>query len=65
MTDNEISRAALEAILASGVEYVLVGGLAVIAHTFARTTLDVDFVVAAQWIYGRQQQCNKRENDGG
>jgi hypothetical protein len=48
MTDAEISRAALEAILAAGVEYVLVGGLAVIAHTFPRTTLDVDFVVAAQ-----------------
>lgn len=47
MTDNEISRAGLDAILASGVEYVLVGGLAVIAHTFPRTTLDVDFVVAA------------------
>ena len=26
---------------------MLVGGLAVIAHTFSRTTLDVDFVVAA------------------
>lgn len=47
MTDHEISRAALEAILTAGVDYVLVGGLAVIAHTFARTTLDVDFVVAA------------------
>lgn len=47
MTDAEISRAALEAIIAAGVEYVLVGGLAVIAHTFPRTTLDVDFVVAA------------------
>ena len=47
MTDDEISRAALEAIVAAGVDYVLVGGLAVIAHTFARTTLDVDFVIAA------------------
>ena len=47
MTDDEISRAALEAIVAAGVEYVLVGGLAVIAHTFARATHDVDFVVAA------------------
>ena len=47
MTDDEISRAALGAILAAGVDYVLVGGLAVIAHTFPRTTLDVDFVVAA------------------
>ena len=47
MTDDAISRAALDAIVAAGVEYVLVGGLAVIAHTFPRTTLDVDFVVAA------------------
>lgn len=47
MTDDEISRAASRAILASGIDYVLVGGLAVIAHTFSRTTLDVDFVVAA------------------
>jgi hypothetical protein len=47
MTDDEIARAALGAILAAGVDYVLVGGLAVIAHTFPRTTLDVDFVVAA------------------
>jgi hypothetical protein len=46
MTDEEISRAALHAIVAAGVDYVLVGGLAVIAHTFPRTTLDVDFVVA-------------------
>ncbi len=46
MTDAEISRATLHAIIAGGVEYVLVGGLAVIAHTFPRTTMDVDFVVA-------------------
>jgi len=46
MTDQEISRATLHAILAAGVDYVLVGGLAVIAHTFPRTTMDVDFVVA-------------------
>lgn len=46
MTDEEIARATLHAILAAGVDYVLVGGLAVIAHTFPRTTLDADFVVA-------------------
>ncbi len=46
MTDEEISRATLHAIMAAGVDYVLVGGFAVIAHTFPRTTLDVDFVVA-------------------
>ena len=48
MTDDEISRAALGAIRASGIDYVLVGGLAVIAHTFPRTTLDVNFVVAPE-----------------
>lgn len=47
MTDDEISRAALDAIRAAGLDYVLVGGLAVIAHTFPRTTLDADFVIAA------------------
>lgn len=47
MTDDEISRVALRAIVAANIDYVLVGGLAVIAHTFPRTTLDVDFVVAA------------------
>ena len=46
MTDDEISRAALHAILAADADYVMVGGLAVIAHTFPRSTLDVDFVVA-------------------
>ena len=46
MTDEEIAKATLRAILAGGVNYVLVGGLAVIAHTFPRTTLDADFVVA-------------------
>ena len=38
MTDEEISRATLHAILAAGVDYVLGGGFAVIAHTFPRTT---------------------------
>ena len=47
MTDEEISRAALAAIRAAGIDYVLVGGLAVIAHTFPRTTIDADFVIAA------------------
>ena len=47
MTDDDISRAALGAIIAAQVDYVMVGGLAVIAHTFPRTTLDIDFVVAA------------------
>lgn len=46
MTDEEISRATLHAIIAAGVDYALVGGLAVIAHTFPRTTVDVGFVVA-------------------
>jgi hypothetical protein len=46
MTDEEIAGATLQAIVAGGVDYVLVGGLAVIAHTFPRTTLDADFVVA-------------------
>src|SRR5258708_32404405 len=47
MTDEEISRTALAAIVEAGVDYVLGGALAVIAHTFPRATLDVDFVVAA------------------
>ncbi len=42
MTVEEISRATLHAILVGGVDYVLVGGLAVIAHTFPRTALEVD-----------------------
>ena len=33
MTDDEIARAARGAILAAGIDYVMVGGLAVIAHT--------------------------------
>lgn len=47
MTNQEIARAALDAIVAAEIDYVLVGGLAVIAHTFPRTTLDADFVIAA------------------
>lgn len=47
MTDEEISCAALAAIRAAGIDYVLVGGLAVIAHTFPRSTIDADFVIAA------------------
>lgn len=46
MTVQEISRAALEAILAAEVDYVLVGGMAVNVHAFPRSTVDVDFVVA-------------------
>ena len=47
MTAQEISRATLAAILASGVDYVLVGGFAVNAYALPRSTVDVDFVVAA------------------
>lgn len=47
MNSNELSRAAWQAIVASGVEYVMVGGLAVIVYTLPRSTLDADFVVAA------------------
>lgn len=47
MTAQEISRATLGAILAGGVDYVLVGGFAVNAYAFPRSTVDVDFVVSA------------------
>ena len=46
MNPDEISRATLEAILAAGVDYVLVGGVAVNMYAFPRSTVDVDFVVA-------------------
>ena len=47
MTAQEISRATLEAILATGIDYVLVGGLAINMYAFPRSTVDVDFVIAA------------------
>jgi hypothetical protein len=47
MTAQEVSRATLAAILATGVDHVLVGGLAINMYAFARSTMDVDFVVAA------------------
>ena len=47
MTAQEISRATLAAILADGVDYVLVGGFAVNTYALPRSTVDVDFVVAA------------------
>jgi len=46
MTPQEIARATLEAIVASGVDYVLVGGFAVNVHAFPRATMDADFVIA-------------------
>jgi len=46
MNPDEISRATLDAILAAGVDYVLVGGVAVNMYAFPRSTMDVDFVVA-------------------
>lgn len=46
MNSVELSRQAWQAIVASEVPYVMVGGFAVIFYTFPRATLDVDFVVA-------------------
>jgi hypothetical protein len=46
MNSVELSRQAWQAVVASEVPYVMVGGFAVIFYTFPRTTLDVDFVLA-------------------
>ncbi len=51
MTAREISRATLTAILATGVEHVLVGGLAINMYAIPRSTMDVDFVVAAPMLF--------------
>ena len=45
MTPHEIVLQALDAIERSGVDYLIVGALAVNAYTFSRSTKDADFVL--------------------
>jgi hypothetical protein len=47
MTTNEIVTATLRAIEDAKLDYVVVGALATVFHSFARATTDADFVVAA------------------
>jgi hypothetical protein len=47
MTPNEIVRATLAAIAATGLDHVLVGAFAIGYYAFPRATKDADFVVAA------------------
>ena len=47
MTTQEIVRASLSAITASGLDYVVVGAFATGHYAFPRATKDADFVVAA------------------
>lgn len=50
MTLQQIAHATLQAIVAAGVDYVLVGGMAVNVYAFPRSTVDVDFVVGGPMI---------------
>lgn len=45
MTPREITLAALYAVEAAGLDYIIVGALAVNCYAFARATKDVDFVL--------------------
>ena len=45
MTSQEIMLAALTAVEGTGIDYVVVGAIAVNCYTFARTTKDADFLL--------------------
>jgi len=45
---RDIFHRCTEAAQQAGLDFLLIGGLAVIAHGFSRTTLDVDFLLASR-----------------